>query len=490
MRYIILIFFLVCSYFAQSQGQPAALPTIFGGKYYKYTQYLEADSGFLSPLRDTNFVALRAGMQVFRNADTTLYISTGAFSGLKWKAYGNGGSGSGGGIYNSGYGLLGTSTFKVDSSLITTRLRTQKLIDSLSKVMGLQQVTNNGSITTKKLYVGGIYSVTANSTDFTSRVNVASQNTVATPIRMVLSNPSGDSIVHNIRGISPVTGAGYSEYSHDLPLVGGYLAKSVDGVAANSVGNVVGIKTDTASLSNRINLKLNISDTATMLSNYKKKTYVTVTVKDANYTVVPLDDVIFLDTATATRVLLLPSPSTSNGRQLVVTYTGTAFKWTLTDSVIDITGNDINFIAYNQSITLVSNGIYWVAVNNSNDVSGLWTRVGNVISPVNVTDSLSGLLNISYGGEMGGWITINTGVATTFSVNGNYRFIDFPTGSINTGLVLSSTTQGQMFRIRNGTSGSLTISPSYINSSNASIGTISANSVITLVYDGSNYKQF
>ncbi len=439
-RYIIVIYLLVCSYFAQSQGQPTALPTVFGGKIYEYKNYLQVDTALLNGLADTNFVPKQAGMQLFRVADGILYISTGSFTGLKWKGVGSGG---GTGVYNAGNGLtLSGGIFKLDTSIGATKNYALSLYDILNA--------------TKK-----------NKSD--SALNSASY----------LSRGKGQNLIDSLAALTQKT---------ITPSWGWLLSSNVGKVDSS----VVASKGYSLNLYNILNAtKVNISDTANMLLNYKKKTYVTVSVLDADYTVQALDDVIFLDTATTTRVLLLPSPHSSSGRQLIVTFTGTCCKWTLTDSVIDITGNDINFISYNQSLTLVSNGIYWVAVNNSNDISGLWSRTGNVISPVGVTDSLSGLLNINYGGEMGGWITVNTGVATTFAVNGNYRFIEFPAASINTGLVLSSTTQGQLFYIRNSTSGSITISPSYIDlASNASTGTIAANSSVTLIYDGVNYKQF
>lgn len=132
MRKIFLILFLAIGYLSFSQGQPTALPTLYNGKLYQYTQYLAVDSGLFSPRRDTNFIPKQGGCVVFKTSDSTLYVSTGRLTGRKWKGIGSGG---GTGVYNAGYGmLLIAGNFSVDTTLISTVAYSQGLYNILNSV--------------------------------------------------------------------------------------------------------------------------------------------------------------------------------------------------------------------------------------------------------------------------------------------------------------------------------------------------------------------
>lgn len=132
MKKILLILFLAIGYLSFSQGQPTALPTLYNGKIYQYTQYLAVDSGLFSPRRDTNFVPKQGGCVVFKTSDSTLYVSTGKFTGRKWKGIGSGG---GTGVYNAGYGmLLIAGNFSVDTTIISTVAYSQGLYNILNSV--------------------------------------------------------------------------------------------------------------------------------------------------------------------------------------------------------------------------------------------------------------------------------------------------------------------------------------------------------------------
>lgn len=137
MKKLLVILFLVSSYVSFSQGQPTALPTLFNGKFYEYTQYLAVDSGLFSPRRDTTFKPKQMGCIVVRQADSIVYV----YNGSRWLGIGIGG---GAGVYNAGYGLLlANSNFKVDTLYITSKQRLMQVADSLSVVFNKKIATIN-----------------------------------------------------------------------------------------------------------------------------------------------------------------------------------------------------------------------------------------------------------------------------------------------------------------------------------------------------------
>jgi hypothetical protein len=435
MKKLFLILFLAIGFFANAQV-PTGLPTLFNGKWYKFTQYLQADSGFFNPQRDTMFIPNRAGCVVFRTADSILYIYTGS----RWKGVGSGG---GTGVYNAGYGLnLTSGIFKVDTFLVSSKLWRQKGIDSLNAI---------------KL----------NKSD-TAAMLLPYLRKADTTAMLLPYLRKGDTAAM----LSP------------------YLRKN-----------------DTITLSNRINLKRNISDTALNSAstttrgrsqylidslaplkrplNYRQKI-----VNDINYTLEDTIDIVYVINQTAARNLTLPNANNFKGRQVILIKNNNGLRvFFLGDSVIDVSGSIILSTERSpQSLTLVSDSSNWIIVNNSS--SNIWERNGGVIQPVNSGDSLYGLNQLSTGGFIGGYIEINTGTATTFAVGGQHKFIEFTSASTNTGLVLSSVLRGQEYKIRNSKATSITISPSYIDLLGVSQSTILANTSISLIYNGTNYKQF
>jgi len=128
MKKIFLICFLAMSYLSYSQGQPTALPTLYNGKYYRYTQYLGVDSGLFLPYqRDTNFTPARPCV-IFNPTDSIVYI----YNKVRWLGIGVGG---GAGVYNAGYGLtLIGGVFKVDTMQIGTVAYNLFLFNSLDAI--------------------------------------------------------------------------------------------------------------------------------------------------------------------------------------------------------------------------------------------------------------------------------------------------------------------------------------------------------------------
>lgn len=315
MKKLFLILFLAIGYFANAQV-PTGLPTLFNGKWYRYTQYLQSDSGFFNPQRDTTFKPNRAGCVVFRTADSILYIYTGS----RWKGVGSGG---GTGVYNAGYGLnLTGGIFSVDSSLISTRLWRQKGVDSLNA------------------------------------------------IKLNKSDTAAMLLPYLRKGDTAFMLSKYLRKGDTAAMLSPYLRKN-----------------DTITLSNRINLKRNYSDTAlnsastttrgrsqylidslnlANIYTFRPRNYTITIVADTNYIVNQLDDVIFLRDATIARTLTLPQPSVNAGKQIIITFRGTGSKWDfvvlVSGAVLDKTGAAVTFIPYNTSYTLISDGTDWIII--------------------------------------------------------------------------------------------------------------------------------
>jgi len=126
MKKIFLILFILVSIAGYSQS-PTGLPTLFNGKWYDFTQYLQCDSGFFNPIRDTTFKPYRLGASIFRLSDSTLYV----YTGKSWKPFG----GNNGGAYTNGYGLkLASANFSVDTLVISTKAYAKKVADSSAAI--------------------------------------------------------------------------------------------------------------------------------------------------------------------------------------------------------------------------------------------------------------------------------------------------------------------------------------------------------------------
>ena len=440
MRKIFLICLLAVSYLSFSQGQPTALPTLFNGKLYQYTQYLAVDSGLFSPRRDTNFIPKQGGCVVFKTTDSVLYISTGNLVGKKWKGIG---SSNGTGVYNAGYGLtLIGGTFKVDTTLIST-----------------------------VAYSQGLYNI-LNST----KLNKTDTSTMLTPYlrkadTLLMLSPylrKADTITLSNRIDLRV------KYSDTALMLLPYLRKN-----------------DTVTISNRIDLKRNISDTAlnaaSTLTRGKGQNlidsinYPAVRLNDIDYTATTRNQFIEFYNLTGSKELILPNPSNFSGKFYVVSN-----NYTYIPKAFD--GSDFIKISPSTTAIFYSNGIDWITTSSTKDL--IWFKTGGTITPTNIGDTLSSINIAIIGGYQSGFISINTGTAIDFTVGGQHKFIEFTSSSTNTGLILSSTALGQEYKIRNSKGTSITISPSYIDLTGSSTSTITANSAISIVYDGTNYKQF
>lgn len=71
---------LACFTAGAQTGRPNITPQLFKFDYYKFLGYVATDSGLMLPMRSPNFTPSRAGMTVFNSSDSTAHI----WSGYTW----------------------------------------------------------------------------------------------------------------------------------------------------------------------------------------------------------------------------------------------------------------------------------------------------------------------------------------------------------------------------------------------------------------------
>ena len=150
LKKILLAIALLVGYFSIGQV-PNGLPQRFSGKWYQFQYYASVDSGFLTPLRDTNYRPSRIGAVTTRPSDSLMYRWTGS----KWDLIGRGGSF---GVYTAGNGLsLSGNTFSADTSSVglATRNRVKKVADSLGALISGTVPTSTSVSTSFGLEGGG-----------------------------------------------------------------------------------------------------------------------------------------------------------------------------------------------------------------------------------------------------------------------------------------------------------------------------------------------
>jgi len=139
-------------------------------------------------------------------------------------------------VYGNGY---------VDSAIYATHYFVDSSIAASTPLLTLQNVTDNGNTTTNDIEIGNSLNIKNYLTNFIGGLNV------------------------NANAIS-------NNRSYDLPDSSGTLTLSVNNNFADSKGNINIPTIDTTSLNDRINLKVNIADTSSMLSPYLRKFDTTV----------------------------------------------------------------------------------------------------------------------------------------------------------------------------------------------------------------------
>lgn len=421
MKKILLILFLAIGYLSFSQGQPTALPTLYNGKIYQYTQYLAVDSGLFSPRRDTNFIPKQGGCVVFKTSDSTLYVSTGRLTGRKWKGIGSGG---GTGVYNAGYGmLLIAGNFSVDTTIISTVAYSQGLYNILNSVK--LNITDTSSMLIPYLRKADTtamlskYLRKADTVTLSNRINLK-RNISDTALNSQSTTTRGRT-QYLIDSLNTVVSGAY------LPLIGGIITgnltvnsfiTSLSSISATNVlegkddiwhwKDIKVLNKDASNMETWVQRKTYYSDgvnltkigtaaidtitvaksavyATNVAGSYTNRSlidkghldsnlalkrplyYETKIIGDSNVVLLPTNDVVFFVSGTVDRDITLPNPTIYNGKQIILANSDGANKRTFTvtggASVIDITGSTITFIPYHHSYTLISNGIDWRVVN-------------------------------------------------------------------------------------------------------------------------------
>lgn len=420
MRKIILICLLAVSYLAQSQV-PTAIPTLFNGKIYEYTQYLAVDSGLFSPRRDTNFVPKQGGCIVFRQSDSTIYISTGNYTGRKWKSIGSG-QGGGGGVYNAGYGLLLVAgNFKVDTSIISTVAYSQGLYNILN--VAKLNITDTSSMLIPYLRKADTASMLskylrkADTITISNRINLK-RNISDTALNAQSTTTRGrsqyliDSLNAYVSGIYlPLTGGtitGNLRVNNTLTSVSSFISQGEiqaqsairhttlkilnkdtsayvtwldrkpyysDGVNLSLIGT---LDADTITAAKVAKYSSNIASVYTDRS-FTDKNYVDSSLRyrkikivgDSDVIISAInDEIVFFRNATAIRDVALPNPTSYTGKTFKFINSDTSDKRTFTvtggSNVFYIDGTFDNFIPFNHTFELVSNGTNWIVIIDYN----------------------------------------------------------------------------------------------------------------------------
>lgn len=419
MRKIFLILFLAIGYLSFSQGQPTALPTLYNGKLYQYTQYLAVDSGLFIPRRDTNFIPKQGGCVVFKTSDSTLYVSTGRLTGRKWKGIGSGG---GTGVYNAGYGmLLIAGNFSVDTTLISTVAYSQGLYNILNSVK--LNITDTSSMLIPYLRKADTtamlskYLRKADTVTLSNRINLK-RNISDTALNSQSTTTRGRT-QYLIDSLNTVVSGAY------LPLTGGIITGNltvnsfITSLSSISATNVLEGKDD---IWHWKDIKVLNKDASNMETWVQRKTYYsdgvnltkigtaaidTITVAksavyatnvagnytdrsftDKNYVDSSLryrkvkivgdsdvvinainDEIVFFRNATTDRNFTVPNPTLNTGKQFTLVFQDSTI-YTRTASVVG--GSDIlyingdtkpTYISYN-TVFLISDGNNWIIINH------------------------------------------------------------------------------------------------------------------------------
>lgn len=566
MKKLIVIFLVIITLPAISQTYyPRGLPSPSSNSYSK-VGYSRQDSGMIMSARDT-FSAAYPTM-ILWSGDNKYWFTLG--SGSRWNPIIP--SNALRSIY-VGYGLtkINDSTVSADTSLLATRLRVQKGIDSLGVTSSLSYklksdtLFNNGFTTrntTKKIadslgVVISNYKLANDSlfnTGFTTRAQtkrvVDSLGAIEKNISDTLFNGGYTTRERNKQGNDSIAAllVNYKTLG-DSSFNTGFTSRVRTKQQIDSLGSVISVGLAT---------KINISDSATMLTPYLRKydttamlsNYYNKTASDGRFQ--PLENQRLSTTnsptfnsITGTGTITLSNTGTSLTQWRAANPIGASGRI----SVIDVGTNAGLWATYNTSNQRVgyigdsAGGMKYVAeigthnfnarVNVTGDVYALNGNYTNVVTADSLvksggtdsqllaaaggvvtagtgitissgTISASGALTYnasdpngsagqSYtpanypaallmGGLYGGYLAVTTG---SYTVNGNYRFIELKTGASAVGI--SSTASGQEYYLVNTTGSAISISFTLKDLTGATLTTVPANTSYHIFYNGTEY---
>jgi Chaperone of endosialidase len=232
-KIILFAIFLICACVVKAQN-PTGVPQLFGGKWYKFNQFVGIDSALLVGSKDTNWLPRQPSLVFWQHAsvDTAFWV----YDGRKWNKMGN---------------FLDTSSLSNRINLRVKYSDTASMLSPYLRKLDTISLSNRINLKADKattLTINGVtYDLSANRTWTIPTVDTTSLSNRIN-LKLNISDTASMLSPYQIAINARV------KYTDTASMLAPYLRKA-----------------DTISLSNRINTKLNISDTASMLSVYLRK---------------------------------------------------------------------------------------------------------------------------------------------------------------------------------------------------------------------------
>jgi hypothetical protein len=455
---LLLLSFIICAFLGFAQQRPAGFPSPNSTGYGKIG-YQQADSGFIQQPRDT-FPAKYPTL-IRWSGDNTFWQTMGG-TGARWFPLA---SGSLRAIY-AGYGLtkVNDSTLGVDTGLIATRVRVQKAVDSLGVVKQPYNANTTilGNTTTGSggtIVLSGSPSLTLPSfTGVQVSGGIASMPTgsgtlaytsALTPYKLISDTlfDGGYTTRNTTKKIADslaalISGGGFGTVQSVSTTDGVGIVSSVASPTANPN---ISIRVDTNSIATRLRVqkgidslgvlittgdaaKLNISDTAAMLTPNYRRTITKITNSDlVNSTISGTALGSNLPSLTFGTYLQSGALSYNGTTATTITTNGTSSNLGTTLVARDANGD---FSARNISASLVGNASSASTVNITNDnttnatMYPLWSAASSGTNSPKVSSSKitfnpnTGVLTSNFAGALTGNASSASVLQTPRTING------------------------------------------------------------------------
>jgi len=485
MKYLVLLILILTTTLGFGQTFPKGLPSPNSNGYSKIG-YSQFDSGMIQIQRDTFNAKYPT---VIRYLDGNLWQTLG--NGNRWYVLKSASILS---IY-AGYGLtkINDSTISVDSSLIATRLRVQKAVDSLGVVK--QPYNANTTILGNTTTGSGSTIVLSGSPTLTlpniSAINVSGG---------IAALPTGSGTLAYTSALSSYKPLNDSSYNT------GYTTRVQTKRVIDSLGatkqpleNQRLSTTDNPTFGDITGTGIiTLTNTGTSLTQWRaaypvdasgrisvidvgRSAGIWASYNDLNQRVGYIGD-------SADAMKYVAEIGTHNFNANVnVTADINAVNLNLTnkitaDSLVIIGGTDSQILQAAGGVITAGTGITISAGTISASGSFAYNTIdpngsgGQSYIPANYPAALL------MGGLYGGYIAVTTG---GYTVNGNSRFIELKTGASAVGI--SSTASGQEFYLVNTTGSAISISFTLKDLSGTTLTTVPANSSYHIFYNGTTY---
>ncbi len=548
MKYLILLILIITTTLGFGQSYPRGLPSPSSNGYSK-VGYSRQDSGMIMSARDT-FSAAYPTM-ILWSGDNRYWFTLGG--GSRWNPVTP--TNVLRGIY-VGFGLtkINDSTVLVDSSLVATRFRVKKEIDSLSFI----KVPYNGATSDVDLgnFKLNAQSIGIKGTNGSGHIGLKHQSSATTS-----SSNESNLYANNTGDLSWLNGGNYlttfstsantQNRTYVFPNSSGVLISSNDTLfnngyttrARNKQGNdsiaallvnykTLGDSSFNTGYTTRVQTKRvidSLSATKQPLENQRLSTTDNPTFGDITGTGI----ITLTNTGTSLTQWRAAYPIDASGRISVIDVGRSAGIWASYNDLnqrvgyIGDSADAMKYVAeigthnFNANVNVTAD-INAVNLNLTNKItadslviiggtdSQILQAAGGVITAGTGITISSGTISAtgsfayntidpngsggqSYipanypaallmGGLYGGYIAVTTG---SYTVNGNYRFIELKTGASAVGI--SSTASGQEFYLVNTTGSAISISFTLKDLSGTTLTTVPANSSYHIFYNGTTY---